>query len=142
MILLRPDGRVRALAVVLLALAAGGWAYLVVRWPALRTLDRVLLGTTSLVLALWALDTLQRRYELRSHEICVRYLFVLWSVYRLPADLRMRTDRRRRLVLSGERGKPLVLPRLYNRQGELEKRYWHLREFVEPPPRPRPPPSP
>jgi hypothetical protein len=44
----------------------------------------------------------------------------------------MRTDRRRRLVLSGASGRPLVLPRAYNRLGELEKRYWHLREFVEP----------
>jgi hypothetical protein len=139
MILLRPDGRVRALAVVVLVLAVGAWIYVAVRWPLLRTLDRVLVGAAATALGLWAADTLQRRYELRSHEICVRYFFVLWSVYRLPQELRMRTDRRRRLVLYGVRGKPLVLPRAYNRLGELEKRYWHFREFVAPPP---PPPAP
>lgn len=132
MILLKTDGRVRAVAVAALAIAASTGILLLARWPVLRPLDRILLGTTGTILALWAIDALQRRYELRASEIRVRYFFVLWSVYRLPAELRMRTDRRRRLVLSGERGKPLVLPRIYNRMGELEKRYWHMREFVEP----------
>ena len=118
----------------MLVLAVGVWIYVVARWSELGGLDRVLLGLSATVLGLWAVDALQRRYELRSNEICVRYFFVLWSVYRLPRELRMRTDRRRRLVLSGQTGRALVLPRVYNRLGELEKRYWHLREFVEAPP--------
>jgi|SRR6185503_167958 len=132
MILLRPEGPARAAFAAVLALALGIWAYLLARWPAVRILDRGLLGVSATVLLVWAVDALQRRYELRSDEICVRYFFVLWSVYRLPRELRMRTDRRRRLVLSGPNGRTLVLPRAYNRLGELEKRYWHLREFVEP----------
>ncbi|HEX5042802.1 MAG TPA: hypothetical protein VFV75_07835 [Candidatus Polarisedimenticolaceae bacterium] len=132
MILLRPEGPARAAFAAVLALACGIWAYLLARWPVLRVLDRFLLGASATILAVWAVDALQRRYELRTGEICVRYFFVLWSVYRLPRELRMRTDRRRRLVLSGASGRPLVLPRAYNRLGELEKRYWHLREFVEP----------
>lgn len=132
MILLRPEGPARAAFAAVLALALGIWSYLLARWPTLRVLDRSLLGTSATVLGLWAVDALQRRYELRSDEIGVRYFFLLWSVYRLPRELRMRTDRRRRLVLSGPRGRPLVLPRAYNRLGELEKRYWHMREFVEP----------
>jgi hypothetical protein len=132
MILLRPEGPARAAFAAVLVLACGIGAYLLARWPTLRLLDRCLLGISATVLAVWAVDALQRRYELRADEICVRYFFVLWSVYRLPRELRMRTDRRRRLVLSGASGRPLVLPRAYNRLGELEKRYWHLREFVEP----------
>jgi hypothetical protein len=132
MILLRPEGPARAAFAAVLALALAIWSYLVAHWSALRVLDRSLLAAAATVLLVWAVDALQRRYELRSDEICVRYFFFLWSVYRLPRELRMRTDRRRRLVLSGARGRPLVLPRVYNRLGELEKRYWHLREFVEP----------
>ena len=132
MILLRPEGPARAAFAAVLALALGIWAYLLARWTVLAVLDRTLLGLAATVLGVWAVDALQRRYELRSDEICVRYLFFLWSVYKLPRELRMRTDRRRRLVLSGVSGRPLVLPRAYNRLGELEKRYWHLREFVEP----------
>lgn len=134
MILLKPEGPARAAFAAVLVLAVGVWIYVVARWSELGGLDRVLLGLSATVLALWAVDALQRRYELRSNEICVRYFFVLWSVYRLPRELRMRTDRRRRLVLSGQTGRALVLPRVYNRLGELEKRYWHLREFVEAPP--------
>ena len=132
MILLRPEGPARAAFAAVLVLALGIWNYLLALWPTLRVLDRCLLGAAAAVLGVWAVDALQRRYELRSDEICVRYLFFLWSVYRLPRELRMRTDRRRRLVLSGASGRPLVLPRVYNRLGELEKRYWHLREFIEP----------
>ena len=141
MILLKPEWPVRAGFAIVLAVASSGWIYLVAQWADLRVLDRVLVGTTATILGVWAIDVLQRRYELRSNEICVRYLFVLWSVYRLPHELRMRTDRRRRLVLSGEKGRALVLPRAYNRLGELEKRYWHMREFVEPltPPAATPP---
>jgi hypothetical protein len=131
MILLKPDGPARVAFAAVLALAAGAAIYLVVRWPVLDGVDRFLLGASATVLGIWAVDALQRRYELRSDEICVRYFFVLWSVYRLPRELRMRTDRRHRLVLSGQKGRPLVLPRVYNRLGELEKRYWHMREFVD-----------
>jgi hypothetical protein len=134
MILLKPEGPARAAFAAVLVLAVAVWIYVIARWPALGVLDRVLLGLSATVLGLWAVDALQRRYELRSNEICVRYFFVLWSVYRLPRELRMRTDRRRRLVLSGQTGRALVLPRVYNRLGELEKRYWHLREFVDAPP--------
>jgi len=134
MILLRPEGPARAAFAAVLALALGIWAYLMARWSLLRVVDRSLLGASATVLLVWSVDALQRRYELRADEICVRYFFVLWSVYRLPRELRMRTDRRRRLVLSGPSGRALVLPRAYNRLGELEKRYWHLREFVEPAP--------
>ena len=131
MILLKPQGPARAAFAAVLALALGTWAYLASRWPDVAALDRALLGGAATVLGIWAVDALQRRYELRSDEICVRYFFVLWSVYKLPRELRMRTDRRRRLVLSGQSGRALVLPRAYNRLGELEKRYWHMREFVD-----------
>jgi hypothetical protein len=132
MILLKPDWRARTAFVTVLAISAAGWVLLLSRWSDLRLLERVLLGATAAIFGLFALDGLQRRYELRSSQISVRYLFVVWSVYNLPREVRMRTDRRRRLVVSGLTGRAIVLPRVYNRLGELEKRYWHMREFMEP----------
>ena len=79
-----------------------------------------------------AADGLQRRYEIRSRRIRARHLFFYWRVWHLPEELRIRTDRHGRLVLSDARGRIVALPRQYNRMGELEKRFWHMRVFTDP----------
>jgi hypothetical protein len=129
MILLKPDWRYRTGAIAVLVLAALLCLHVTWRWQALGWSGRTLLPAGAAILAAWAVDLLQRRYELRARQICVRYFFVVWSVYTLPPELRMRTDPRGRLLVSGRTGRAVVVPRAYNRQGELEKRYWHLWAF-------------
>jgi hypothetical protein len=132
MIVLKPTGGPRAVLLAAAGVAAGALAHLAWNWTALRPVDRGMLVLAATVLGLWALDGLQRRYEIRSRKIRARHLFFYWRVWHLPEELRIRTDRYGRLVLSDARGRIVALPRQYNRMGELEKRFWHMRVFTDP----------
>ena len=132
MIVLKPTGGPKAVLLAATGVAVGALAHLTWNWAILRPVDRVMLVLAATVLGLWAVDGLQRRYEIRSRKIRARHLFYFWRVWYLPDDLRIRTDRYGRLVLSDARGRIVALPRQYNRMGELEKRFWHLRVFTDP----------
>ena len=132
MIVLKPSGGPRVVLLIAAGVAVGAAAHLLWRWPVLAPVDRVMLLLAALVLGLWAVDGLQRRYEIRSRRIRARHLFFWWRVWHLPANLRIHTDRFGRLVLSDARGRIVALPRQYNRLGELEKRFWHMRVFTDP----------
>jgi hypothetical protein len=132
MIVLKPEGGPKAVLLIAVGVAAGAVANLVWRWSELQPIDRAMIVLAALVLGLWAVDGLQRRYEIRSRRIRARHLFFWWRVWHLPADLRIETDRFGRLVLSDQRGRIVALPRQYNRLGELEKRFWHMRVFTDP----------
>ena len=132
MIVLRPTGGPKAVLLTAAGVAAGALAHLVWKWSVLRPVDRGMLVLAACVLGLWALDGLQRRYEIRSRTIRARHLFLFWRIWHLPAELRIHTDRHGRLVLSDARGRIVALPRQYNRMGELEKRFWHMRVFTDP----------
>ena len=132
MIVLKPTGGPKAVLLAATGVAVGALAHLAWNWAILRPVDRVMLVLAATVLGLWAVDGLQRRYEIRSRKIRARHLFVFWRVWHLPEDLRIRTDRYGRLVLSDARGRIVALPRQYNRMGELEKRFWHMRVFTDP----------
>ena len=132
MIVLKPSGGPRVVLLIAAGVAVGAAAHLLWRWPVLVPVDRVMLLLAALVLGLWAVDGLQRRYEIRSRRVRARHLFVWWRVWHLPANLRIHTDRFGRLVLSDARGRIVALPRQYNRLGELEKRFWHMRVFTDP----------
>jgi hypothetical protein len=132
MIVLKPTGGPKAVLLAAVGVAVGALAHLSWNWPILRPFDRLMLVLAATVLGLWALDGLQRRYEIRSRKIRARHLFFFWRVWHLPDELRIRTDRYGRLVLSDGRGRIVALPRQYNRMGELEKRFWHMRVFTDP----------
>jgi hypothetical protein len=132
MIVLKPTAGPKAVLLVAAGVAAGALANLVWRWSVHAPFDRVMLLVAAIVLGLWAVDGLQRRYEIRSRRIRARHLFFWWRVWHLPDELKMHTDRFGRLVLSDRRGRILALPRQYNRLGELEKRFWHMRFFTDP----------
>lgn len=132
MIVLKPTGGPKAALVAATAVAVGALVHLAWNWAILRPVDRGMLILAAAVLGLWAVDGLQRRYEIRSRKIRARHLFYFWRVWYLPEDLRIRTDRYGRLVLSDARGRIVALPRQYNRMGELEKRFWHMRVFTDP----------
>ena len=132
MIVLKPEGGPKAVLLAATGVAVGALAHLAWNWTVLRPVDRGMLVLAAMVLGLWAVDGLQRRYEIRSRNIRARHLFVFWRVWHLPEDLRIRTDRYGRLVLSDGRGRIVALPRQYNRMGELEKRFWHMRVFTDP----------
>lgn len=132
MIVLRPTGGPKAALLAATGVAVGALAHLAWSWAILRPVDRGMLILAATVLGVWAVDGLQRRYEIRSRKIRARHLFFFWRVWHLPDDLRIRTDRYGRLVLSDARGRIVALPRQYNRMGELEKRFWHMRVFTDP----------
>jgi hypothetical protein len=132
MIVLKPTGGPRAVLLAAAGVATGALAHLGWNWSVLRPVDRTMLVLAACVLGLWATDGLQRRYEIRSRKIRVRHLYFFWRVWYLPDELRIHTDRLGRLVLSDRRGRIVALPRQYNRMGELEKRFWHMRVFTDP----------
>jgi hypothetical protein len=132
MIVLKPQGGPKAVLLVAAGVAAVAVSQLVLQWGDLTPVDRVMLIVATTVPGLWALDGLQRRYEIRSRRIRARHLFLFWRVWHLPDDLRIHTDRHGRLVLSDAHGRIVALPRQYNRLGELEKRFWHMRVFTDP----------
>jgi hypothetical protein len=132
MIVLKPVGAARAALVAATAVAAAALAYAIWNGGAMRPLDRAVSLAAGLALAVGAIEGLQRRYEIRSREVRLRHLFFWWRIWRLPEDLRMHSDRRGRLLLTSDSGWRLALPSHYNRLGELEKRIWHLREFLDP----------
>jgi hypothetical protein len=132
MIVLKPEGGPKVVLLAAAGVAAGAFAHLVWQWPLLGSIDRIMLMLAALVFGLWAMDGLQRRYEICSRRIRARHLFFWWRVWNLPDELRIHTDRFGRLVLSDRRGRIVALPRQYNRLGELEKRFWHMRVFTDP----------
>lgn len=132
MIVLKPEGGPKAVLRIAGGVAAAAAVQLAWKWQDLAPFDRAMLVVAALVLGLWAIDGLQRRYEIRSRRIRARHLFLWWRVWHLPDELRIHTDRYGRLVLSDARGRIVALPRQYNRLGELEKRFWHMRVFTDP----------
>lgn len=132
MIVLKPEGGPKVVLLIAGGVAVAALVQLVLKWPDLAAVDRVMLIVAAAILGLWAIDGLQRRYEIRSRRIRARHLFLWWRVWDLPDELRIHTDRYGRLVLSDARGRIVALPRQYNRLGELEKRFWHMRVFTDP----------
>jgi len=132
MIVLKPTGGPKAVLFTAVGVAAGALAVLAWKWSGLQPVDRGMLIVAACIIGFWALDGLQRRYEIRSRKIRARHLFFFWRVWYLPDELRIRSDRHGRLVLSDARGRIVTLPRQYNRLGELEKRFWHMRVFTDP----------
>lgn len=130
MIVLEPFGIPR-LILLLLAVASGaGAAHLLWDGAGLTEGMRVAFTLSVVGLGAWALDGAQRRYEIRSQVIRVRVLFAWWRTYRIPGDVSIRTDRFGRMILVEPEGRTILsFPRGYNRLGELEKRFWHLRVF-------------
>ena len=129
MIVLRSTGIRRLFHAAGFGVAAWGAWLLANSWGNLSLPLAVAIAAVTVGAGLSALDGLQRQWEFHPHDVRQRRLFV-WRQWSLPDEVAIGTDRRGRMVLRDAAQETiLAVPARFNRHGELEKRFWHLRSL-------------